>query len=229
MAPWTWRQTWYELLFAHWPVAPAKIERCLPSGVKLQQFEDTAWIGVVPFRMCGIAPRGCPDLPWFSAFPELNVRTYVEVDGKPGVWFFSLDATNWLAVWGARRFFYLPYFRADIQIEHRDGAIDFACQRRDSAAQFRGRYRAVSEPFAAHPGTLEYFLTERYCLYCQDRKARIRRADVHHVPWPLQKAEATIEVNTMADSLDIPLEGEPLLHYAAGVDTIVWQPKPAPS
>ena len=224
---WVWRQTWYELLFAHWPVSPDLLLRHIPSGVELQEFEGSAWLGIVPFKMSGIAKRGFPDLPWFSAFAELNVRTYVTVNGKPGVWFFSLDATNWLAVWGARRFFHLPYFQADIQVTSGDQGTEYRCRRGDGRAEFSGCYRATSPAFEPEPGTLEYFLTERYCLFCQNRRGDILRADVHHRPWPLQQAEATIDVNSMTAPLDISLAGEPLLHYAAGVDAIVWSPRPA--
>ena len=156
----------------------------------------------------------------------MNLRTYVEIDGKPGVWFFSLDATNWLAVWCAQRFFHLPYHRAQIDVHSRDGGFDYISRRRDGAAEFRGYYRPTGETFEAEPGTLVHFLTERYCLYCQNPRGEILRGEIHHRPWRLQQAEATIDVNTLTDRLEIPLEGQPLLHYAAGVDAIVWFPSP---
>src|SRR4051794_15783952 len=110
-ARWTWRQSWYDLLFAHWPVPAADLRRLVPDGLRVQEFDGTSWVGVVPFRMAGVMRRSLPDLPWVSAFPELNLRLYVERDGKPGVWFLSLDAANALAVWAARRLFHLPYHR----------------------------------------------------------------------------------------------------------------------
>src|SRR5262245_4268389 len=106
---WTMRQSWCDLLFAHWRVPVSALRPLIPARLKIQEFDGSAWLGAVPFRMTGVMYRPLPDLPWISAFPELNLRTYVECDGKPGVWFFSLDATNPLAVWAARRFFHLPY------------------------------------------------------------------------------------------------------------------------
>jgi len=222
---WLWRQTWYDLLFAHWPVSHEALRKHLPPGVEPQTFDGSAWLGIIPFRMSGIALRGWPDLPWFSAFAELNVRTYVEVEGRPGVWFLSLDAPNWLAIWGARKFFHLPYHRADIQVQQQDGAIEYECQRRNAPERFRGSYRASAPPIEPRPETLEFFLTERYCLYCQNSSGVVFRADVHHRPWPLQTADATIEMNTMTEALEIPLQGQPLLHYSAGVDAVVWPPR----
>jgi uncharacterized protein YqjF (DUF2071 family) len=105
---WRWRQSWCDLLFAHWPVSAELLRRFVPEPLRVQEFDGTAWIGIVPFRMESVMHRPLPDLPWISAFPELNVRTYVEHGGKPGVWFLSLDATNVLAVAAARRFFICP-------------------------------------------------------------------------------------------------------------------------
>src|SRR5688572_28968890 len=109
---WRWRQSWEDLLFAHWPVPAAVLRPLVPEELRIEEYDGTSWVGVVPFRMSGVMLRPLPDLPGISAFPELNVRLYVERDGKSGVWFLSLDAYNRLAVWGARRFFHLPYFHA---------------------------------------------------------------------------------------------------------------------
>src|SRR5690606_35517478 len=106
---WSWRQSWLDLLFIHWPVPTAALRPHVPSELSIQEFDGTSWIGLVPFRMAGVMRRPFPDIPGLSAFPELNVRLYVEAEGKPGVWFLSLDATNPLAVWAARRYFHLPY------------------------------------------------------------------------------------------------------------------------
>jgi uncharacterized protein YqjF (DUF2071 family) len=104
-SPWVWRQSWLDLLFAHWPMDAALLQRLVPAPLKVQEFDGTSWVGLVPFRMAGVMRRPLPDLPWISAFPELNVRLYVEHEGKPGIWFLSLDAANQLAVWAARRYF----------------------------------------------------------------------------------------------------------------------------
>lgn len=187
----------------------------------LQEFDGQAWIAVVPFRMTGVMRRYLPDLPWISAFPELNVRTYVERGGKPGVWFFSLDATNPLAVWAARRFFHLPYFKAEMSLAQGPDGIAYRSRRADAA--FEGVYRPVSDPYLAAPGSLEHWLTERYCLYAEDARGGLWRNDVHHAPWPLQKAEASLKVNRMFAAHGLEVPGPPaLLHFARALDVVVW-------
>ncbi len=219
--PWTWRQSWRDLLFAHWPIGAEQLRPLIPDRLKIQEFDGTAWIGVVPFRMTGVMRRPFPDLPWISAFPELNVRTYVEVDGRPGVWFLSLDATNPLAVWAARSFFHLPYFRAQMTLVPEDDRIEYRSSRGE--ARFEGSYRPTSGVYLSSPGSLEHWLTERYCLYAQDHRGSLWRNDVHHAPWPLQKAEAKINVNTMLATHGLGIEEPPvLLHFARRVDVVVW-------
>ena len=193
----------------------------IPEGLDLHEFDGSAWLAVVPFRMSGVMRRPFPDLPWISAFPELNVRTYVQRDGKPGVWFLSLDATNPLAVWAARRFFHLPYHRASMSLMDEGDGISYRSER--AGARFEGSYRPISDVSLAKPGTLEHWLTERYCLYAQDPRGSLWRNEVHHAPWPLQKAEARIRVNTMASVHGLHLEGPPPhLHFARRIDVVVW-------
>jgi len=171
--------------------------------------------------MAGVMRRPLPDLPWVSAFPELNVRTYVQMGGKAGVWFLSLDATNALAVWAARRFFHLPYFRSQMAIDRVESEFRYTSSR--GGAELRARYRPASDVFRAAPGSLEHWLTERYCLYARAPDGSIWRNDVHHQPWPLQLAEATIERNTMFDAHGLSLsEPPPLLHFAKRIDVVVW-------
>ena len=193
----------------------------MPRELLIQEFQGSSWVGVVPFRMSGVMRRGVPDLPWVSAFPELNVRLYVERDGKPGVWFLSLDATNPLAVWAARTFFHLPYYRARMSLS-REGA-DYVYASDRAGAAFHGRYRPTSDVFAARPGSLEHWLTERYCLYARDRRGVLWRNEVHHHPWPLQAASAEVERNTFLDvhTLATPA-GPPLLHFSKRLDVVVW-------
>src|SRR5271168_4463454 len=165
---WIMAQSWHDLLFAHWPVPAAILRPHIPARLAIDTFEGQGWLGVVPFRMSGVRLRGTPALPWLSAFPELNVRTYVVADGKPGVWFFSLDARNPAAVAIARAWFHLPYFRARMQCAARDGSIHYSSERTHhgaSPAALRVNYRPAGEIFEAKPGSLEHFLTERYCLY----------------------------------------------------------------
>jgi uncharacterized protein len=219
--PWSWRQTWQDLLFLHWPVPASALRKYVPPELELQEFDGTSWIGVVPFRMTGVMRRPLPDLPWVSAFPELNVRLYVEHRGKAGVWFLSLDATNPLAVWAARRFFHLPYFRAAMSCSAQGEAIEYRSAR--AGAEFAGSYRPISDVYESRPGSLEHWLTERYCLYARAPDGSLWRNDVHHQPWPLQRADATIDVNTMAAFHGLDLRGEAAeLHFARRIDVVVW-------
>jgi uncharacterized protein YqjF (DUF2071 family) len=226
--PWVMTQSWHDLLFAHWPVDADQLRSRMPPGLPLDLFEGQAWIGVVPFHMTNVAPRGVPALPWVSAFPELNVRTYVIVGAKPGVYFFSLDAGNPLAVTVARTMFNLPYYSATMSVE-RDGEWVMYSSRRTSDkaahAEFKARYRPIGPTCVARPGTLDHFLTERYCLYTVDDSFHLHRLEIHHPPWPLQAAEAAIDVNTMTEAADIRLPSmAPVLHFARRQDMVAWPP-----
>ncbi len=224
-APWLMTQSWHDLLFAHWPVDAASLRVKVPAGLELDLFEGQAWIAVVPFDMTNVAPRLVPALPWVSAFPELNVRTYVRVQDKPGVFFFSLDATNPVAVGIARTLVHLPYFTAAMTTELRDGWIHYRSRRSKGAvpaAAFTARYRPTGPPQTTTPGTLEHFLTERYCLYTV-HKSTAYRLEIHHPPWLLQTAEAEVTVNSMADAAGIRLPSvAPALHFAKRQDVVTW-------
>lgn len=226
--PWVMAQSWHDLLFAHWPVDATGLRPLVPQQLQIDLFEGQAWLAVVPFRMTGVRLRGTPAVPGLSAFPELNVRTYVTCGGKPGVWFFSLDADNSPAVALARAWFHLPYFRARMSCAEREGWIQYQSERTHRGApagSVEGRYRPVGEAFSPHGGTLEYFLTERYCVYTTDGRGQIIRGEIHHPPWPLQSAEAEFERNTMTERLAISLTAQPLLHFARRQDVLVWPPK----
>lgn len=225
--PWIMHQIWNDLLFAHWPISIETLRPLLPAHIPIDTFDGTAWIGIVPFHMSDIAPRGLPPLPYFSAFPEINVRTYVTIQGKPGVYFFSLDAHNRFAVEAARFAFHLPYFYAHIQVQHRpDNTIFYHSLRKDKRArqgEFTGEYSPSSAIRLANPETLEYWLTERYCLYCTDRRGNVYRGDINHDSWPLQSAEASINVNTLPNSFGIRLpDTSPLLHFAKKLKVKIW-------
>jgi uncharacterized protein YqjF (DUF2071 family) len=225
---WTWRQSWCDLLFAHWPIPTDALRPLVPPSLTIQEYEGSSWVGVVPFRMQGVMRRPLPDLPGVSAFPEINLRLYVERDGKPGVWFLSLDATQPLAVWAARRFFHLPYYRARMSMEGMPDEIRYASTRLEDPrpVEFRGRYRPSSEVYEAQPGSLEHWLTERYCLYARSPTGALYRAEVHHLPWPLQRAEAEIERNQLLDPHGLCAEGSPaLLHFARQIDVVIWSPE----
>lgn len=217
-------QTWEELLFAHWRAPAEALRSHLPSGLELDLFEDEAWIGVTPFRVSGLRARGLPPLPFLSSFLEVNTRTYVTAGGKPGIRFFSLDASSEFAVEAARRGYKLPYFRADMRAEWRDGRLAYESRRRDprgSPAKLRARYRPIGDVLDPDPRSLAHFLTERYCLYTED-EGRLKRAEIHHPPWPLQPAEAEIEENTMPPPGLELLDDEPLLHFSARQDVVIW-------
>ena len=222
-------QSWHDLLFAHWPIDSALLRPHIPNALQIDTFDAQGWIAVVPFRISGVRLRATPALPWFSAFPELNVRTYVVADGKPGVWFFSLDAQNPVAVAAARAWFHLPYFHARMKCEDRGGWIHYASERTQHAARpgaLRVNYRPAGEVFEAKPGTLEHFLTERYCLYSADPRGRLYRGEIQHQPWQLQIAEANFQQNSMTEASGIALPSHnPLLHFAHRQDVVVWHPQ----
>jgi len=217
-------QSWHDLLFAHWPLDPDTLRDKVPAKLPLDLFDGCAWIGVVPFHMTNVAPRGVPSLPLVSAFPELNVRTYVTLGGKPGVYFFSLDAASTLAVIGARIVFNLPYYRAAMAVQRGPQRVTYRSARRSRTnAQFAASYGPVAPVAEARPGTLEYFLTERYCLYAITRNGETRRLEIHHRQWPLQLADAQMAVNTMTTAVGIMLPRvEPLLHFAKRMDVLTW-------
>jgi uncharacterized protein YqjF (DUF2071 family) len=219
-------QVWHDLLFAHWPVDAELLRAIVPAQLPLDTFDDRCWVGVVPFRMSGIHARNLPPIPGLSRFPELNVRTYVTLDGKPGVYFFSLDAASLSAVWTARTFFRLPYFHARMAVDLHGDSIWYDSRRRGINAEFRGRYRPASDSQRSERGSLEHWLTERYCLYTV-HAARIFRAEIHHLPWLLQKAEAEIEINSVAVASGILLpSSSPLLHFARRLEVLIWALRP---
>lgn len=228
---WIMEQTWRDLLFAHWPYPVDEVRAVIPPQLPLDTFGGMAWVGVVPFLLEQLRARGLPALPPVSTFPELNVRTYVTLDGKPGVYFFSLDAANRLAVIGARTLFHLNYFAADMSITQTPTGIDYTSQREDGRGQqasFHAHYSASGEVFTAAPGTLEHFLTERYCLYAVSGKDNVFRLDIHHRPWLLQPAEAELDARSMLAAAGLaPARGVPLLHFSSIQPMIGWAPQPA--
>ena len=222
--PWVMKQVWNDLLFAHWPLPSRALRPLVPEALELDTFDGQAWVAVTPFHMSGVRGRGLPPLPGLAAFPELNVRTYVRVGGRPGVYFLSLDCANAPAVWAARTFYHLPYFKARMSATVGERGIVYSSQRLQArTAEFHATYRAISNEFRSQPGSLEHFLTERYCLYSV-YQANTYRAEIHHVPWPLQNATATFAVNTMATAVGITLpDSEPLLHFARRLEVLIWR------
>ena len=216
------QQTWHDLLFAHWPFPEAALRPLVPAQLTLDTFDRHCWIGVVPFRMSGIRARGLPALRGLSRFPELNVRTYVAHGTKPGVYFFSLDAANLPAVWAARRFYHLPYFHAAMSSTEAGNKILYASRRLSVSAEFRGTYCPTAEVRLRDEGSIEHWLTERYCLYAT-HEGQVYRGEIHHQPWPLQDAEAEFEINTVAAAAGIKLPATaPLLHFARKLEVLIW-------
>ncbi len=222
---WIHAQTWENLLFAHWRVPIDELRPYVPEELPLDTFDGTPWLGITPFRIRGLRARGLLPLPRISTFLELNVRTYVELDGKAGIYFFSLDAESSLAVEAARRLYRLPYFRARMSAHLSHGEVDFASERVEGRqATLVARFRPVGEPAPPSPGSLEHFLAERYSLFTMHGDG-VHWAQIHHPSWPLQQAEVEIEENTMPPP-GIELSGEPVCHFAARQDVVLWGLEP---
>lgn len=225
--PWIMVQRRHDLLFAHWRCPISDLRPLIPGPLEIETYDGDAWIGVIPFYMSGVRVRLAPPVPTASAFQELNVRTYVTLDGRPGVWFFSLDCESSLAVLGARIGVRLPYFRADMRINHADNAIEYDSQRWSilgPPAAFSATYRGLGAESAPPPGSLDHFLTERYCLYSSDGK-RIWRGDIFHPRWSLQAGQAQIDTNSMLAAAGVRAIGhDPLLHFAAFQEVHFWRP-----
>jgi uncharacterized protein len=214
---WTSAQSWVDLAFLHWRVDPEALEPLLPEWAELDLFDGEAWLGIVPFVLTALRVRGLVPAPVFSTFPELNVRTYVTRDGRPGVWFLSLDAGSRWFVETAKRLYRVPYRLARMSSRRDGGGVRYASARK--GAVFTARYRGDGPLFRAEPGSLEEFLTERYCLYTEDR-GRAQRAEIHHPPWDLQRCDVELELNTMAP---VRLAGRPEHGlFSPRQDTVVW-------
>jgi uncharacterized protein YqjF (DUF2071 family) len=213
-------QTWEDLLFAHWRVPAESLRTLVPLPVEVEEHDGSAWLGVTPFGITGLRLRGLLPLPRVSSFLELNVRTYVTDGEKPGIWFFSLDAASRLAVGAARAAYKLPYFFARMHSARVGDWIAFESSRvAATGVAFGARYRATGAQFVAEAGSLEHFLTERYSLYAEDR-GRLKRAEIHHAPWTLRRAEAEIDLNTMAP-IQLPAD-EPHLLWGGNQDVVLW-------
>ena len=179
--------------------------------------------------MAGVRPHFLPAIPRLSNFPEINLRTYVTAQDRPGVWFFSLDAHSRLAVRLARATFHLPYFEAEMSCDAADDEVNYLSVRTHRGArpaEFVARYRPVGEPFESGRDTIENFLTERYCLYSADKKGVVRRGEVHHRMWPLQPAEVEVQSLAMMQQIGLKLpETDPILHFSRRLDVLAWLPR----
>lgn len=234
LPPGRWRmaQRWSDLLFAHWPIPVDEMAPLLPAGLEVDTFDGYAWVGVVPFWMDQVRTRAvgesCITVPGTASFCELNLRTYVRsrATGLGGVYFFSLDAGSALAVIGARTLFHLPYFFASMSRKIGSAkTIEYNSRRllTNGCVRFEARYRGLGE--VAEPssdGTLEHFLTARYCLFAP-HAGRVLVGHIHHLPWPLEAAEAEIVINELPAAHGITLpEVPPVLHFARELHVFIW-------
>lgn len=221
---------WSDLLFVHWRLPADVVSPLIPPGLTLDVWEGQAWVGVVLFRMSGVRPWWSPPVPGVSHFLETNLRTYVlREGGDPGVWFFSLEANQSLAVRLARWGWHLAYQFADMQLAWNGDRVEYRSQRRERHAP-----PAMSHVIAdvgspgengghARPGTLEHFLIERYVLYSRSRQGHVFRGQVHHSPYPLQTARLIHCEETLQAAADIATT-EPPCHvvFSPGVRVEVF-------
>jgi uncharacterized protein YqjF (DUF2071 family) len=226
---WIMAQQWNDLLFMHWPVPAARMRGLVPDALELDVFDGSAWVSVTPFHLDNLRPRWLPPMPWVSSFPEVNVRTYVTRRGKAGVYFFSLDAGNRLAVAGARATYHLPYFHALMTVTRAPtGKVQYHSHRTQPGArpaELSVEYQPAGAVYRSAAGSLDHFLTERYSLYALDSARHVYRADIAHVPWPLQPADVEIRTNTMTSAAGIEVFGSPRASFAQRLDVEVWWPK----
>ena len=219
---------WHELLFLHWRVPAPALQAQLPRGVELETFDGSAWLGVVPFRMVDTRFRWLPRLPTAYTFPELNLRSYVRVGDRSGVWFWSLDAASRLVVEGARLGFGLPYLRARMQCERIGDEVRYRSERTDRRgplATFVGRWRPAGPFEPAVVGSLEHWLCERYCLFAQ-RRGRLVIGEIAHPPWRLAKAEVHLDVCDMVRLVGVTLDEAPVSALAAApLEVVAWSPR----
>jgi uncharacterized protein YqjF (DUF2071 family) len=228
--PWVMGQTWQSLLFAHWRVDEGLLREHVPPQIPLDTYDGDAWIAVTPFEVTGAHARFILPIPGVARFPEINVRTYSTIDGKPGIYFFSLDAASRLAVEVARRVYRIPYFPARMAVSRDGERVRYASRRtQDDAppASFAAEYWPTGPVQNAAPGSWEYWMAERYCLYTLDDEQRVLRGEIHHPPWPLQPAAWRVASNRMFEEVGFDPAEEPRLHFAQRQDVVFWLLAPA--
>ena len=236
---WLLSQSWDDLLFAHFAMDPPTLRRLVPDALTLDLYDGVAWLTISPFCTSHMRPSGIPPLPGISFFPQLNLRTYVTMQGKPGLFYFSADAANLSAVWSARVFFRMQYWHAAIQVSgatiqarnSQERTIHFRSSRLHGPAAVNGPakfdviYSPEGEPARARQGSLDEFLTERYCAYSWNRR-KYYRTEVHHQPWPLQPAGVEIRANSIADPFGLALPPKPdVCHFCRSLKMLVWAPE----
>ncbi len=221
-------QRWAELLFLHWLVEPQRVQATLPPGLRVDTWRGRAFVGVVPFFMERIRPAFLPPVPGLSWFHELNVRTYVvDAAGRPGVWFYSLDCDQPIAVWLARRLFHLPYRHAMFRSRRTDGAIAYECEVTGQASAHRFEWKRPDTGTENVPGSLEFFLLERYRLFSADARGNLHSGRVHHAPYRVSVPVLGSISAGVAGSSGFDVEGPPVSALAAAsVDVSVHRLQP---
>lgn len=226
---WIMRQSWKNLIFVHWPLNPERLRMHIPPSLQIDTFNGSAWLGIVVFEMGGIYPRGLSTLSITSAFPEINVRTYVRYNEKPGVYFLSLDVGDWASLTIAKRWLHLPYHPAKISIQKLKSTFHCSSIRQSSKHEpiiYEGIHTPISEIFFPQEGSLDHWLTERYCFFSTNKKARLYCCEIHHAPWPLQLGKTEVKQNTLFSPFHIDLTGtQPITHFSKGVDSLIWNIK----
>jgi uncharacterized protein YqjF (DUF2071 family) len=214
-------QTWRDLLFAHWDVPRALLEPFVPAPLALDERDGRCFVGVTPFRVCGLHLRTVPPLPPVARFCETNVRTYVTDGDRPGILFLTLDASSIAAVLGGRLLYRLPYHRSRLRSVAEGRFTEHAGERR--GFRFRARFAPAGEAYEAPAGSLEAFLAERYCLYTASRGS-LWRVDIHHSPWRLHAAAPGSSIGADVAALGAALTARPRLHVAPRQDVVLWAP-----
>lgn len=219
---WVMTQTWNDLLFMHLPVPADILREQIPQGLELDTYNGKAWISIVPFAITDMRLHFTPRLPYFHFLLELNVRTYVKRNGEAGVYFFSLDANQWLTVLGGR-IFHAPYHYAGIHMKKERNWINFISKRKGkSSIGFTGKYRPVTGEYKPSASSLAYWLVERY-IFWSERNSSLYKGDIYHEPWKLQEAEVILsKQNMLPDFLGIEEAGNPVFHYAAKKKVYSW-------
>ena len=231
--PWVMRQTWRHLLFAHWPVPAETLKPILPKGIELDTYNGQAYVGVLPFYRTNVRVRMLPQIPGVSSMPQINIRTYVRREDKPGVYFLALDTNNLPTVLMTRLTLGLPYYQAELKWSTRRDSTGtrIECHSTRLGSADRKQSLGVSfEPISVADetvdGSLDHWLVERYCLYTVHLN-RLLRVDIHHKKWKIQHATAKFYEHSL---LDTYLHHEertervraPLLHYAREMDALMW-------
>ncbi|MGM0899512.1 MAG: YqjF family protein [Bacillota bacterium] len=222
--PWVMKQIWENVLFAHYPVKLETLRKLVPEKLPLDTFNGLAWVGIVAVHISNIRLRGLPPIPGITHFSQVNVRTYVTLDGKPGVYFFSLDAGNRLAVETAKIVGNLPYKYSEVAMESTQSNIHFESSRKTGDnANLVFNFKPISKPFHPAKESFEEWVAERYCLYTFSKTGKTLRGDILHLPWLLQQVQAEFYENTLLSSLNIqPESNPPILHYSRQKDVRFW-------